>query len=181
MVICVYGAASDKIDDIYKKETEKFGAALAKCGHSLIYGAGATGLMGACARGVSSENGEITGVTPHFMHDIEDVYDKCTTLINTDTMAERKAIMENNADVFVITPGGIGTYDEFFQALTLKQLDRFDKPIIVFNINGYYNMVDLLIKTGISEKFISKEVENEYVMCDTYEDVIKTINEYANR
>ena len=177
MKICMYGAASDKINDNYKKMTELLGEEIAKNGHSLVYGAGATGLMGACARGVTKGKGEIIGVTPHFMHNIEEVYSKCTKLINTETMAERKAIMEDMADAFVIVPGGIGTYDEFFQVLTLKQLKRHNKPIVIYNINGYYDYIPDVIGSGIVKGFISPIVAEMFTICETYEDVVKTIEE----
>lgn len=180
MKICMYGAASDKINDNYKKMTELLGEEIAKRGHSLVYGAGATGLMGACARGVTRGGGEIIGVTPHFMHDIEEVYDKCTKLINTETMAERKTIMEDNADAFVIVPGGIGTYDEFFQVLTLKQLKQHNKPIVLYNINGYYDYIPNVIGSGIIKGFISPSVAEMFTICETYEDVVKTIEDEVN-
>ena len=107
--------------------------------------------------------------------DIEEVYDKCTQLINTETMAERKTIMEDNADAFVIVPGGIGTYDEFFQVLTLKQLKRHNKPIVLYNINGYYDYIPNVIGSGIIKGFISPSVANMFTICETYEDVVQTI------
>ena len=175
MKICLYGAASDKINDNYIKCVEALGEEMAKRGHTLVYGAGATGLMGACARGVTKGNGKIIGVTPHFMHDIEDVYDKCTELINTETMAERKEYMENNSEAFIVVPGGIGTYDEFFQVLTLKQLDRHDKPIVVYNVSGYYDFLPSLIGSGIVKGFIAPEVASLFSICETPEDVISEI------
>ena len=81
-----------------------------------------------------AEGGKIVGVTPHFMHKLEPVSDLCTELIATETMAERKTIMEEKADAFVIVPGGIGTFDEFFQILTLRVLGRHSKPIILYNV-----------------------------------------------
>ncbi len=137
--ICLYGAASDRISDDYRDDVFALGAEMGKRGHKMIYGAGATGLMGAAARGMDSVGGHVIGVTPHFMHELEPVYD-CTELINTETMAERKNIMEKYGEAFVIVPGGIGTFDEFFQVLTLKELGRLGKkPIVLFNVDGYYN------------------------------------------
>lgn len=175
MRICMYGAASDNISDTYKTNVKLLGKEIAKKGHSLIYGAGGCGLMGACAKGVIENGGKVVGVTPHFMHDIEDIYEECTELVYTETMAERKTYMEENADAFVIVPGGVGTYDEFFQVLTLKQLNRLDKPIVVYNINGYYDYLPSMIGSGIFKGFISPKVADAFVMCETYEDVISTI------
>ena len=138
MTVCIYAAASNRIAQEYIEECERLGEELAKYRFSLIYGAGSTGLMGAVARGFRKQNGEVIGVTPKFIHVMEPVFDDCTKIIHTETMAERKEIMENNASCFIIAPGGVGTLDEFFQIVTLTDLCRKDKPIIVFNINGYY-------------------------------------------
>lgn len=156
MKICVFGAASNEIDESYIKTTEEFGFLLAKRGHSLVFGAGGHGLMGACARGVKKAGGEITGVIPGFFKDenIELIYDKCDTLIYTETMAQRKSKMEDLADAFVIVPGGIGTFEEFFEVLTLKQLARHTKPIAIYDINGYYKHLDELLEMGFNERFI---------------------------
>ena len=181
MRICVYGAASDKINNHYKTCVELLGEEIAKRGHSLIYGAGGCGLMGACARGVVKGNGVVVGVTPHFMHDIEDVFEHCTELVNTETMAERKTYMEENADAFVIVPGGIGTYDEFFQVLTLKQLKRHNKPIVIYNINGYYDEIPSFIGSGIVKGFISPEVAEHFTICETYQDVVSVIEKLAEK
>ena len=139
MNITLYGAASDRIDRVYFEGVEALGRAIAKRGHTMVFGAGSTGLMGAAAKGVAAEGGRIIGVTPHFMHELEPVSDLCTELIATKTMAERKTIMEEMADAFVIVPGGIGTFDEFFQILTLKVLGRHSKPIILYNIKGFWD------------------------------------------
>ena len=126
MNITLYGAASDRIDKEYIEGVEELGREMARRGHVMVYGAGSTGLMGAAARGMHEENGKIIGITPHFMHKLEPISELCTELIATDTMAERKTIMEEKADAFIITPGGLGTLDEFFQILTLKVLQQHD-------------------------------------------------------
>lgn len=179
MNICIYGAASDKIAEIYKQKAEKLGAEIARRGHTLIYGAGSTGLMGACAKGAISADGKVIGVAPHFMHDIEDIYSACTTIIHTETMAERKGVMEGNADAFVIVPGGIGTYDELFQALTLKQLKRHNKPIVLYNIDNFYDNIVTTIDDGIKKGFISSAVRDMFVVrynCRAVVDYIEAAN-----
>ena len=115
MNVTLYGSASDRIDRAYIEGVEELGRAIANRGHTMVFGAGSTGLMGAAARGMHKGGGRIIGVTPHFMHTLEPVSTLCTELIATETMAERKTIMEEKADAFIITPGGLGTLDEFFQ------------------------------------------------------------------
>ena len=151
MNITLYGSASDRIDSAYIEGVEALGRAIAKRGHTMVFGAGSTGLMGAAARGMHAARGHIIGVTPHFMHTLEPISTLCTELIATETMAERKTIMEEKADAFIITPGGLGTLDEFFQILTLKILGRHDKPIVLYNINGYWD--SLLGVIGAAECF----------------------------
>jgi uncharacterized protein (TIGR00730 family) len=175
MNITLYGAASDRIDRAYFEGVEALGRALAKRGHTMVFGAGSTGLMGAAARGVAAEHGHIIGVTPHFMHTLEPVSELCTELIATETMAERKTIMEEKADAFIITPGGLGTLDEFFQIMTLKILSRHDKPVVLYNINGFWDGMLAVIGADILKGFISPEVANDFAICETPESVFAVI------
>lgn len=177
MKVTLYGAASERIDRIYMDRVEELGEALARAGHTLVFGAGSTGLMGAAARGFTAGGGTIVGVTPHFMHEVEPVYDRCTELIHTETMAERKDIMEKMADAFIIVPGGIGTFDEFFQILTLKSLGRHDKPIILYNINGFWDGMLSVIGADLFKGFISKEVATGFVISETPDTVFRILEE----
>ena len=157
MRICVYGASSSVIDRAFILDGEKLGREMAKRNIGLVFGAGANGLMGAAARGVAEVGGEIIGVAPKFFNVDGMIFDGCTELIRTETMRERKQIMEDKADAFIMTPGGIGTYEEFFEILTLKQLGRHNKPIAVLNTNGFYD--DLL-------RFLDNAVEKEFMKAD---------------
>ena len=171
MNITLYGAASDRIDEKYVRAVEEFGAEMAKRGHVMVFGAGSTGLMGAAARGVHKEGGRIIGITPHFMHKLEPVSALCTELVATETMAERKTLMEDKADAFVIVPGGVGTFDEFYQILTLRVLHRHEKPIILYNIDGFWNSTLAVIREGVEKGFISTEALEDFALCDTPEAV----------
>ena len=159
MNICIYGAASIDIDKAYMDIVEDLGETLAKKGYNLIFGAGNGGLMGAAARGFHKAGGRVAGVAPTFFRDtvIEELYPHCDNIIYTDSMGMRKSVMEMNADAFIVTPGGIGTFDEFFQVLTLKQLHQINKPIAVYNINGYYDALDALMYNGAKEKFLRSD------------------------
>ena len=164
MKICVFGAASYEINEKYIKLVEELGELMVKRGHELVFGAGGNGLMGAAARGVRSQNGKIYGVIPSFFRDetIEAIYDKCDQLIYTETMAQRKSKMEDLADAFIIVPGGIGTFEEFFEVLTLKQLGRHTKPIVIYDIDGYYKKLEEFLDFSISEKFIKDNCKQLY-------------------
>ena len=126
MKIAVYGAASSLIDSSYKQAGKELGEKIVERGHGLVFGGGANGMMGAVAEGVYEKGGYILGVVPEFFHEAnaEISFKKCTDYIYTDTMRERKRQMEENCDAFIISPGGIGTLDEFFEILTLKQLEK---------------------------------------------------------
>lgn len=172
MKICLYGASSPDIDSVYIAAVENLGELMAMKGHSMVYGGGANGLMGAAARGMSKCGGHISGVAPKFFDNPGILYEKCDEFIFTDTMAERKQIMEDMAEAFLIVPGGIGTYEEFFQALTLKQLKQLNKPIAVFNIAGYYDAINELLKQTVAEGFMRRSCLGIYGSFDDAEDLL---------
>ncbi len=158
MKICLYGASSNNIDKAYIDATEKLGEEMAKRGHTLIYGGGAAGVMGAAARGVTKGSGEIVGISPRFFDVDGALYDKCTDFIYTETMRERKQLLVDMSDGFVVMPGGPGTFDELFETLALRQLGIHNKPIAIFNINGYYNPMAEMLKASYDGGFMTKEV-----------------------
>ena len=155
MNICVYGASSNSIDKSYIEKGEELGKLIAKNGDTVVYGGGAGGMMGAVARGARSENGDVIGVSPSFFKVDGSLYDNCTEFIYTDTMRQRKEILENRSEGFIVTPGGVGTMDEFFEIFTLRQLDKHHKPIAIFNINGFYDQLIAMLEHTITEKFMS--------------------------
>lgn len=179
MRIAVYGSAVSAIKDIYKTKVFELGRLLAERGHSLVFGGGDGGLMGEAARGFASRNGKILGVVPLFFKDasIEDLYPESTAVVNTETMHDRKEIMEQNADAFVITPGGIGTYDEFFSALTNKNLGRHCKPIAVYNIDGYFDPLVKFLEISVEKCFVNPSVLGLYKCFTDPEELIKYIEE----
>ena len=173
MIICVFGAASVLIDKEYLVEVEEMGEFLAKRGHNLVFGAGGTGCMGAASRGFKKGGGTIHGVVPSFFKEDLDEYVNwdCDKMTLTETMRERKAVMEDEADAFIITPGGIGTFEEFSEILTLKQLGRHRKPIAVFNVKGYYSKLHEAIENSIETGFIKPTCRELYKTFDNLEDM----------
>ncbi len=178
MNICVYCASSENIDKIYFKAGEEFGEALAENGHSLIFGAGKFGIMGAIARGCKRKGGDITGVIPRFFDGANVMFKDCK-IIKTDTMRERKEIMESRSDAFVMMPGGIGTFEEFFEILTLKQLDRHRKPIAVYNVNGYYDGMLGMLKSSVSEGFMAEKCLTLFFVSDNKDEILNYIENYV--
>ena len=177
MRICVFGAASNDIDAKYVRDVESLCTRLAKAGHNLVFGAGASGLMGAAARGFKDGGADVIGVIPEFFKavEVEPIFDRCDELIFTETMRERKAIMEDKADAFIIVPGGIGTFEEFFEVLTLKQLGRHNKPIAMYNIEGYYDSMDSMMHHSIYEKFVSENCKKIYAILSSEDALVDYI------
>lgn len=175
---CVYGGASDRINSYHKDKIKELGKIIAKNNFSLVYGAGATGCMGAVAQGVEENDGFVMGITPDFISEFEDVFD-CDNTVKVDTMAERKTLMEKHADVFFIAPGGIGTMDEFFQVLTLKYLRRINAPIVILNIDGFYDTLIDLINDLVRQGAVMEGIHKLYdVLTDiTDEKIVPILDE----
>jgi len=180
MKICIFGAASAHIDDIYITKVEELATELARRGHTLVFGAGATGLMGAAARGFKRAGGYIHGVIPEFFREesVELIYDGCDKITYTQTMAERKQKMEDDAEAFIIVPGGIGTFEEFFEVLTLKQLGRHDKPIVIYNIENYYDDIQKFMQVVAERKFMTFKCNEMYACFKGAEEVISYVESY---
>lgn len=179
MNICVYGASSTKIDASYIKSGEKLGRAMGKHGFGLVFGGGANGLMGAVARGVhEAGNTPIIGVAPSFFNVDGILYDKCTDFIYPADMRERKKKMEELSDAFIVTPGGIGTFDEFFEILTLKQLGRHNKPIALLNTNDYFNNLTSFLQDSIDERFITEACKQMIFISPDCEEILNYIENY---
>lgn len=162
MMICIYGASSQALHPDYFSAAEALGREMAARGHGLVFGGGARGLMGACARGAHSGGGEIVGVAPRFF-DVDGIlYPHCTRFVYTDTMRQRKEILENESDAFAVLPGGVGTFDEFFEILTLKQLGRHGKPIALLNTRGYFDPLLALLDRAIADGFLKAACRELY-------------------
>lgn len=178
MNICVYGASSSIIDKAYISGGEDLGKKLAEHGHSIIYGGGAEGMMGAVARGAHSGGGKITGIAPSFFKVDGVLYEHCTEFLYTDTMRERKKLMEDSSDGFLVTPGGIGTFDEFFEILTLRQLNRHQKPIAIFNINGYFYPMIAMLKSAAEQNFMTEANQKLYLVSNDPDEIIDYFENY---
>ena len=173
--ICLFGASSNKLAPEYFDGAYAVGQALASMGIGLVYGGGATGLMGAAARGVSSKRGEIIGVSPKFLDVGDDLYKDCTELIFTETMRERKQKMEDLADGFIVVPGGIGTLEEFMEIYTLRQLSRHNKPIYLLNTKGYYDKLIDFLNHMVEEGFMSRACLDLFTVIETADQLVEDL------
>lgn len=179
MDICLFGAASRKIDKRFTDECYNLGCKIAENGHTLIFGGGDTGIMGAVSRGVHDNGGKSLGIAPEWIDKIEKLSTKCSEFIYVDSIDERKNLFLEKSDTFIIAPGGIGTLDELFDVLSLKKLKKHSKEIIIFNLNGYYNkMIDMLNEMN-EKKFLNTEIEL-FKIANTLDEVLDIINNNIN-
>ena len=171
MDVCMYGASSNDIPKVYLEAASEFGKKLAEHKYGLIYGGGSFGVMGAAAKAARENDGKVVGIAPSFFKETNQLFDDCTAFFYTRTMRERKSLMEYKADVFVVMPGGIGTFEEFFEILTLKQLKKHDKMIIMANINGYFDLLLDMLKKSVDEKFLSEENMQLFSVCNSVDEI----------
>lgn len=180
MKICVYGAASSEIEKSFIEAGEDLGRKMVERGHSLVFGGGRNGMMGAVARGIAEKGGKILGISPKFFEEnnAEISFVNCTEFIHTETMRERKRLLDESSDAFIISPGGIGTFDEFFEILTLKQLGRHNKAIVIFNVNGYFDSMIKMMEVAIEKRFITTDCVDLYKVTNTVEETLDYIEKY---
>lgn len=181
MNICVFGASSNDIDAGFITAGETLGRTLAEQGHGLVFGGGQTGLMGAVVRGVVEKGGSSIGVAPTFFDKPGVLFERCTEFYFTETMRERKELMEQKADAFIMTPGGIGTMEEFFEIFTLQQLGRHNKPIGILNTDGYYDeLLQMLIHTA-EKGFMDKKCMDALCVSEEPEDLLARLGALCER
>ena len=177
MRICIYCASSAKIDEIYFEATERLAKILVNSGVQVIYGGGGHGLMGKLADTVLAHGGQIKGIMPQFMNEVEWAHKSVTDFEFTKTMHERKAKFLENIDALIALPGGTGTLEELLEAITLKRLGQFTKPIIILNTNGYYDPLILMLERCVEEKFLRPIHAEMWTFVHQPEEVMSAINQ----
>lgn len=178
MRICIFGASGRELDERYYAEAEALGELIGRNGDSIVFGGGAGGLMGACARGVHRAGGGIVGIAPRFFDEPGILYDKCSRMIFTETMRERKQAMQDNSDACIVLPGGIGTLEEFFEILTLKQLGRDGRAIVLLNTLGAHNAMISMLKQLAERRFMSKNCLTLYSVAETPRQALEQLAAY---
>lgn len=175
MRICVYAASSAQIHPEFLTAAHALGERIAQAGHSLVYGGGSTGLMGAVADGALKHGGEVIGILPKFMADLEWGHPGLTELQLVEDMRERKHRLLTDSDAVVALPGGCGTLEELFEAITLKRLGIYFNPIVLLNTRGYYTALQTFMRQVIDEKFMNAEHIAMWSLVDTVESVLPEI------
>ena len=178
--ICVYCGSNAGTDPQFAAGAKALGTSLARDGIRLVYGGGSVGLMGIIARSVIDGGGAVTGIIPQFLKDREVMLKVADDLVVTRDMHERKRVMFERSDAFVAMPGGIGTLEELVEIMTWAQLDRHRKPILVANINGFWDPLTALFERMTEAGFLTKAfLANRVILpvrfVDTIEEVIPTI------
>lgn len=163
--VCVFCGSSSGNQKIYRESAEAMGAVLAERGIGLVYGGGNVGLMGIVADAVLARGGDVIGVIPRALADREVAHTGVTDLRIVDSMHTRKAMMADLADAFIAMPGGVGTFEEFFEAVTWTQLGLHRKPCGLLNAGGFYSPLAVFIDQAVSEGFI-KPVHRAIIVCD---------------
>ena len=155
--LCVYCGSSDRGRQTHHDAALRLGGIMAEAGIRLVYGGGRIGMMGRIADAVIDGGGEVIGIIPQFLEQVEVGHSGVTQLIVTDNMHDRKQKMAELSDAFLIMPGGLGTLDETFEILTWKQLGLHDKPVIIADIGGYWRHLTELIDHMIAESYAKPE------------------------
>ena len=176
MRICVYCASSNQADPRYREAAFHLGELLAAAGHSIVYGGGSAGSMGAVANGALSKGGEVTGILPRFMADLEWGHPGLTHLELVGDMRERKHKLLTGSDAVVALPGGCGTLEELFEAITLKRLGLYFNPIILLDTLDYWQPLDAFLHQVIAQRFMNPEHAKMWSLAATPEDVLPAID-----
>jgi uncharacterized protein (TIGR00730 family) len=184
--LCVYCGANPGVAPAYAAAAESLGRAMAAANVRLVYGGGSIGLMGILARSVMRHGGKVTGVIPQFLKDREIMLREVDDLVVTADMHERKQTMFQRADAFVALPGGIGTLEEVVEIMTWAQLDQHVKPVLIVNLNGFWDSLIALFQRMTDEGFLHKAFLGNHValpvaFVDTIEEVLPALRARVER
>jgi uncharacterized protein (TIGR00730 family) len=175
--ICVFCGAQNAVPQKHLDAGTTFGLEMAKRGLGLVYGGGDCGVMGAVANAVLEGDGWVTGVFPEHLRAIEEEHKHLSETVIVENMHSRKQLMYKRSDAFVIFPGGFGTMDETFEILTWKQIGLHDKPIIIFNHEGYWDHLVALFENIIDTGFATKATRGIYEVIDTMDALLKRMEQ----
>lgn len=176
--ICVFCASSQEVPQIYIDAARELGELIADIGSSCICGAGRTGLMLAVTEGVFSRGGSVIGVIPQFMVDRKWHHKNLSEIIITDDMHSRKQIMSERADAVIALPGGCGTFEELLEAITWRQLGIYHNPIVILNINGFYNPLLEMFDKAINENFMKPSNRDLWMVASTPKEAVDMLLNY---
>ncbi len=173
---CVFCASSTKVPQYYLDEATALGERLVAEGWGMVYGGGSVGLMGAVADAMLAKGGEVVGVIPHFMKEVEWDHKGVADMRLTDTMSERKQMMISMSDAIIVLPGSTGTLDEFFEAVSDKKLGLLSQPIVLLNSDGFYDHTIAQLKLMVDKQFMTQKHMDVLSEAKSIDEVIQIIN-----
>ena len=178
-LIALYCGSRTGNKPIYRDKAIELAQHIANQGLGIVYGGASIGLMGQVADTVLEHSGEVVGVIPEFMLDYEIAHNKLTELHIVETMHERKALMAERASAFIALPGGLGTFEEILEIATWGQLNQHQKPMIIYNVNRFYDALIAQLDHAVEEGFLPPQHRAKVIICDSLEqitNVIKNLN-----
>jgi len=173
--VCLFCGSSETADPKYTEAARAFGRGVAEKGWRLVYGGGGVGLMGASARGAHAAGGRVLGVMPEFLRSRERLFDEVETLV-VDSMHERKQIMYDESDAFVVAPGGIGTLEEVIELLSWKRLDLHGKPVIFLDIDGFWQTLFRVMEHSVEAGMTPASFLEAWTVCRTVDEALEALN-----
>jgi uncharacterized protein (TIGR00730 family) len=176
--ICVFCGSNGGADPAYLAAAETVGAGLARRGIRVVYGGGRVGMMGAVADAARAEGGEVVGVIPQQIFDLEIGHTGLDDLRVVSSMHERKALMAELADAFVALPGGIGTLEELFEVYTWAQLGLHAKPLALLDVAGYYEPLAAFLDHAVAQRFLRAETREMLAVAEDFESLIETLERW---
>lgn len=179
--VCVYCGSGPGTDPQFAEAAIQFGKVLAENGVRLVYGGGSLGLMGAVAKSVLDHGGSATGIIPEFLKSREIALTRVQEMIVTPDMHERKRLMFERSDAFVALPGGIGTLEELVEQLTWQQLGRHTKPVLLANIDGFWEPLLALLAHMRATQFIRPSLSIDILKAERVEDILPRLRAAASR
>ena len=174
-LVALYCGSRSGNHPIYQQTAIELSKALADHHFGLVYGGASIGLMGQVANAVMENGGETVGVIPEFMLDYEIAHQNLTELHIVKTMHERKALMAERASAFIALPGGLGTFEEILEIATWGQLNQHQKPMMLYNVNGFYNALITQLDHAVQEGFLPPQHRAKLIVCDNQQHIFNVL------
>ena len=179
--ICVFAGSAQGSKDSYSRSAKDLGLEIAIREYSMVYGGGSKGLMGVVADAVLEGGSSVTGIITEKLHEVEVGHENLTSLEIVSSMHERKSRMAELSDAIISLPGGVGTWEEFFEALAWNQLGIYSKPIVLYNVDNYYSKLFEFTEFSVREGFLPQTTHEELFMSDSLEEIFEFIESFTIR
>ena len=177
--ICIFAGSSVGNRKIYTETAKGLAASIIDHGYKIVFGGGSNGLMGILADSAIDAGGHITGIITEQLNNIEVGHKGLSELVIVETMHDRKKEMAERSDAVVCLPGGVGTWEEFFESLTWNQLGLQSKPIILLNLDDYYSLLSEFVEHSVAEGFLPRSTANELIFVNSIAEVIEQLQHYV--